>query len=586
MSYVCLWIRESSIVAARGAELAAALLDVVPRVAVDGRGALWADARGLPFDAHTTASRLLARLASLGVEDARAGVAAVPIAAELAARFSGDLVFERARVPLTVLAIDSTPGGSTEKESSAGGERAGEKYPISRGGRGAAEGFAADGSSPVNAESDSVEKNNNKKKHGNAQRSGSLLNIGSAASRSPREINASITVVPPKSEQTFLSSFPLLALQSADPQLLTLLDGVGIHTCGALAQLDREAVEVRFGAEAVGLWRLARADDPRRIFTSAPREQPHASIDFVDYVVTDPERLVFTVNALLGNVCDALRARGEHARRMQLTLPLANGSVWTRALRPARPTASRERWLRLTRAVLERLTVSDAVAGARLEVEATEPAGAMQGDLFDRGFATASAVEAALARLLEEQGTAVVEPDVGAHPLVERRAAWVPADREAGASRNAEAQRRSGAEKGLTNSKNKKTSNPDNAGASQTPRNSPRLRASAPPRENKTPAEPKPGHTHPKLTLQLLPEPRPLEVETVPRRDHEAPVRYHDGREYRQLVVAAGPDRVSGGQWEDAYAREYFRCVTSDGVLVWLFREARGGGWFLHGWWD
>jgi hypothetical protein len=37
---------------------------------------------------------------------------------------------------------------------------------------------------------------------------------------------------------------------------------------------------------------------------------------------------------------------------------------------------------------------------------------------------------------------------------------------------------------------------------------------------------------------------------------------------------------------EDAYAREYFRAVTGEGALVWLFRDAVADRWFLHGWWD
>jgi protein ImuB len=52
------------------------------------------------------------------------------------------------------------------------------------------------------------------------------------------------------------------------------------------------------------------------------------------------------------------------------------------------------------------------------------------------------------------------------------------------------------------------------------------------------------------------------------------------------VVNAAGPDRVSGGQWDVTYAREYFRAVTSEGTLVWLFREAGRDRWYLHGWWD
>ena len=75
-------------------------------------------------------------------------------------------------------------------------------------------------------------------------------------------------------------------------------------------------------------------------------------------------------------------------------------------------------------------------------------------------------------------------------------------------------------------------------------------------------------------------------MSTASRRDHGVPLRYEDGGEWHDIVSAAGPDRVSGGQWDAPYAREYFRCVTARGALVWLFRDARGDGWYLHGWWD
>lgn len=330
-----------------------------------------------------------------------------------------------------------------------------------------------------------------------------------------------------------VSELPL-ALLAPDERLLTLLEGVGIQRCRDLGELDREAVEVRFGADAVQLWQWARGEDTRRIFATSPSERLHASTDFVDYVVTDPERLIFIANALFGTVCDQLRARGEHARRIRLTLTLANGMSWQRTIRPARPTASRAIWLRLTRSLLEKLTVPDAVTGVLIEVEATEPAVAVQGDLFDLGFATASALESALARLIETQGNIVVKPVTSLHPLAETRTQWQP-DEWVGKSPGAAASAAVAAE--------------------------------------------------PELRLQLLTEPREVLVETVQRRDHALPVRYRDG-EWRAIVTVAGPDRISGGRWENAYAREYFRAVTVDGSLVWLYRDARTDRWYLQGSWD
>lgn len=428
MSYVCLWSPGWPTAGGVPPELAASLLGVVPRVVAERRGVVWADVRGLP--ARQTAEALLAAAGEGGV---RAGLAAVPIAAEVAARA----------------------------------------------GQGA------------------------------------------------------LQVVEPGREREYLAPMPL-ALLGADERLLRLLEGVGVQRAGELAALAREAVEVRFGAEGAALWRLARADDPRPLFLPIPPERPHASLDFIDYEVRDPERLVFTANALLGGVCDALRSRGEHARALALTLSLSGGGRWRRSLRAARPTASREVWLRRVRQMLEGAQLPDAVTGVMLEVEGTEAAAALQGDLFDRGFATADAVEAALARLLERQEGIIVEPRHSAHPLLERRVEWIPVDPF-----------------------------------------------------HPTAARPPAEHGEPCLTLQLFPDPRPIEVEARDGRDHLAPLRYRERERWIRFLTVAGPDRISGGRWgEDAYTREYFRCVSEDGALLWLFRDARCARWYLHGWWD
>lgn len=495
--YVCLWSPDWSTAGALGAEPAARessvadpipdivplLAHLAPRMRVE-REVVWADGRGL--DASRLAERFVEQLAELGVS-ARAGVAAVPVAAEVAARWGAP---EREGEKATPFLV---------KERTGWGWRRGTRPPPSlASGEDAARPSTSDGAA----------------------------------------VGGSVVVVPEGAERSWLAGRPVSVLAPPD-RLRTLLEGVGVRTLGALAELEREAVEVRLGASAVDIWRLARADDRRILFDRIPSERPHGSMEFVDYVLTDPSRLLFTVNALLGPLCDGMVGRGEHARALRLTLPLANGETWTRIIRPARPTASRETWLRLIREILDRLTVPDAVSGMHLEVGDTEEAAVRQGDLFDRGFATAAAVEAAVARLAERQLHPLV-PETTAHPLVERRGGW-----GVGESSN-------------SNSKSKSISSPSPQGGS--------------------PAG---------LELQLLPQPRRITVETAGRRDHQAPLRIRDRGGWREVAVAAGPDRISGGQWEEAsYAREYYRCVTEEGLPLWIYRDALDGGWYLHGWWD
>jgi hypothetical protein len=342
--------------------------------------------------------------------------------------------------------------------------------------------------------------------------------------------------ISPGTERDYLARYPIGVLEPSQ-FLSTLLDGIGIECCADLARLDLESVEVRFGAEGARLWRLSRADDSRRIFTSMPRSLPSASLDWVDYTLKDPERLVFIINALVGNITTELKSRGQCAREMTMSFSLANRETYDHLVRPARSTASHKAWMRLIRTHLDRITLPDGVVGITMRVEAVTGEVERQGDIFDRGFATAHAAEETIAQLLDDQGSVVVTPRNTQHPLIDRRTEWVSQE-PAQASARIQLKERV-------------------------------VKATAAPR----------------LTLQLLPEPRRIAVTTKRRRDHLMPVQYRD-KEWMTLVSAAGPDRVSGGQWSEPYAREYFRCVTDDGMMVWLYRDARDDSWYFHGWWD
>ena len=342
--------------------------------------------------------------------------------------------------------------------------------------------------------------------------------------------------IPLGAERDYLAPHPVGVLEPS-LALSSVLDGIGVETCGDLAKLDLESVEVRLGAEGARLWRLSRADDSRRIFTSIPRALPSASLDWVDYTLKDPERLVFIINALVGNISTDLKSRGQCAREMTMTFSLANRETFEHLVRPARSTSSHKAWMRLIRTHLERITLTDGVVGITIRVESVTGEIERQGDIFDRGFATARAAEETIAQLLDDQGAVVVTPRNNQHPLIDRRTEWVSQE-PAQASARIQLRERV-------------------------------VKATAAPR----------------LTLQLFAEPRRVAVTTKRRRDHQVPVQYRD-KEWMTITSAAGPDRVSGGQWGEPYAREYFRCVTEDGMMVWIYRDARTDEWYIHGWWD
>jgi len=351
-----------------------------------------------------------------------------------------------------------------------------------------------------------------------------------AAEVAATQSTTQLVIVKLGQDRQFIAPYALRVL-SPSGEISALLQGLGIETCGALANLDAEAIEVRLGLDGVRLWQRARADDERWLFKLPLRSLPSASVEWVEYGLKDPERLLFVINSLAATVCTSLIERGERAREMALVFSLGNRTQRTHVIRSSRPSAEQKRWMRLVREALDTITLPDAVMGVTLRVESVTGNGGAQGDLFDRGFASAPAVEDAVIQLTDDQGDVVVTPENSEHPLLEQRTKW-------------------------------------------TARTSRAARSTIKPQ--------------PALTLQLLPSPKVVTVDTESRRDHEVPVRYLDGNEWHDIVEAAGPDRVSGGQWSSSYAREYFRCVREDGMMVWLFRgsQQQTKDWFLHGWWD
>src|SRR5581483_8155957 len=232
-----------------------------------------------------------------------------------------------------------------------------------------------------------------------------------------------LVIVSAGQDRAFIAPYKLAVLTPPE-HLAALIEGLGIETCGALAALDAEAMEVRLGVEGVRFWKRARADDGRFLFNAPPRPFPSASVEWVEYGLKDPERLLFVINSLAGTVCTSLIARGERAREMALVFALGNRTQRTHVIRSSRPSSEQKRWMRLVREALDTITLPDAVMGVTLRVESIVGSNGAQGDLFDRGFASAPAVESAIIELTDDQGDVVVEPVNSEHPLLELRTKW------------------------------------------------------------------------------------------------------------------------------------------------------------------
>lgn len=397
---------------------------------------------------------------------------------------------------------------------------------------------------------------------------------GSPAGGAPR----AIVRVAPGNERAFLAAHPMSVLLETErwPAHLRATDvrrtvmalaDAGIETCGALAALAADAIEVRFGAVGVALWRLAGAHDERAVFPRAARSLPAASLEWSEYTIDDSARLVFIANRLVERVCAELRTRGEVTRSLTVELWLDGGGAVARQVRGARASADRATWLRLVRDAIERTPLPDRVRGLALRVDVTTSPDTPQGDLFDTGFQTAAAAEAAVSRLIDDGSGMPVRLVMSGHALPERRVCQDATEFHEVVG----ALRRSG-----------------RAGR----------------------AAVRPSHDTVTLALRLLTTPRRVAVVARARRDHLVPIRYREQRDgwkraghgapLIDVVIAAGPDRiVTGHEIGAPVAREYWQCLTDDGRLVLLFRDASATTdaasppsadetetWYLQGWWD
>ncbi len=408
---------------------------------------------------------------------------------------------------------------------------------------------------------------------------------------------------------------PAAVSPAAVARAVAALADVGVVTCGALARIAREAVEVRLGAAGVALWKLARADDARRVFRHAGHALPSASLEWTEFDLREPERLLFVAGRLVARVCEALDARGEGAGAMTLVVQLAGGGAVERRVRAARDTADPAAWRRLLRAELERVELPDGVCGLALRVEAARAAAAPQADLFDRGGQTAGAAAAAVARLIEDGAGRPVRPVAGAHALPERRLAWEPTTVEAALRAGRAAPvvcegRPRAVSPAVSPETPRLTLHPGGADARRAApggRGGVTLglvRAATPDAPGEAPGE-APGDAstgvQEPMNLRVLPRPRPLAVTTRAERGHLVPVRYRErlaegvraprGIPLVEVVTAVGPDRVTAGAETGApLSREYWQCLTGGGELVLLYRDlgapADDAPWFLHGWWD
>ncbi|MFN4059787.1 MAG: Y-family DNA polymerase [Paracoccus hibiscisoli] len=339
-------------------------------------------------------------------------------------------------------------------------------------------------------------------------------------------------IAPPGATAAVLAPLPLAALRLAPATVAGLLD-LGFATIGDLIATPRGPLTRRFGAELCRRLDQALGDAPEPIAPLRPQGLIEVRRSFAEPIGA-AETIARYIARLVTDLCAALEARGQGARRLDLLCWRVDNRVQT--VRVGLATAQRDP-ARLTRLLTDKIPTIDPSFGIEIMT------------------LTATLAEP----LVPRQASSLLEqapPDIAG--LVDLLANRVGARAVYRLS----------------------------PVASDVPERSvTRVAALSPDQGGGWPGHwPRPA--------RLLPRPEPIETMAL-LPDH--PPKWIAWRGTRHAVARAdGPERIFGEWWKrDAEARavrDYFRIENEAGQRFWIFRagdgEDRSTGshrWFMHG---
>ncbi|HLT31088.1 MAG TPA: DNA polymerase Y family protein [Myxococcaceae bacterium] len=352
-----------------------------------------------------------------------------------------------------------------------------------------------------------------------------------------------VRAIPPGAEAEALA--PLSWRVLAEGMKGTFLDGLermGLTTVAELASLPPGALLTRGGTQGLLLQRRALGLDRAPFVPTPLPEKLEERLSF-DWPATVLEPMLFGLKTLVDRLCARLSGRRRAAMRVGLTLELEGGDAALLSISLARPTRAAKLLLELVRHRLDGVSLEAPVVALVLSVEEEGPDPGHQ-LLLGAGPDGEAALEVVLSRLAgalgdEALGTVALRD----HHRPERAVQAEPF---------------------------RPPSHPTGLGL-------------IPPDRTLDGAGPQASPTEQSRPSRLLTPPVRLEVQL--RGESLLGVRLSGG--WKRTLGLAGPERLAGEWWgKDAYARDYYRACLEGVGWVWLFRDARDGGFFLHGLFD
>ncbi len=239
-----------------------------------------------------------------------------------------------------------------------------------------------------------------------AEKLGLAVNLGVSRNRfvalCAARTQAGVTHVYPGQEAGFLSPQPVDVLPLEKSEQATLARW-GIRTIGELARLPEDSLVARFGTRGAQLLKLARGEGDAVLHPYEPPLSLEETTD-LDWQVCELEPLAFLLSDLLNRLCFKLQGLNLAAAEIRVSLKLAEGSRFERAVSLSYPLADPRVLLTLVRLDLAAHPPGDAIEGVSVSAKPV-PRRMMQFALFEPSVPTPEKLAVTLARLANLVGS-------------------------------------------------------------------------------------------------------------------------------------------------------------------------------------
>lgn len=352
------------------------------------------------------------------------------------------------------------------------------------------------------------------------------------AARVAAELPRSPTIVEPGNESEFLAPLPLTRL-APEIEAASTLNRWGITSIGDLARLPEGEVASRLGETGRDLHYAARGIDPRPLIPRALPPDFREGME-LEWPLVALEPFLFIANAALDRLSKRMEMQGFACTRVELTMTLEPDGFHARAIDLPAPTRDVKTMLTLIRLDLEKNPPGAPVVGFSLVAHPDRPRRA-QLSLFGPTALSPEKLATTIARLVSLLGDGRVgmAMTVDGH-LPERHAI---ADY-----------------------------------------------APPPPPD----ARRKPAKSRGLLAVRVFRPPVPVEVIT---REVDGEIQITaingEGDISGEVRVSSGPWQIEEGWWKEAPAdRDYWDAELIRGGIYRLYRDERGGSWFVDARYD